>query len=529
MTIPAADHVGRRGGQSEVIRFLSSPAAHGGADVEVVETHASMVFLAGTRAFKLKRAVQYDYLDFSTLERRKACCAAELRINRRAAPALYRRVVPVTREFEGHLAIGGAGIPIEWLVDMNRFDQAQLFDRLAASGGLELAVMRPLGAAVAMFHGSAERRPDHGGAAGMTWVLDGNAAALRADASGAVDPALCQAFVASARMALQRGRLLLDERRAEGYVRQCHGDLHLGNVVMIDAAPTLFDAIEFNDELSCVDVLYDLAFLLMDLWHRRLPSHANAAFNGYLSATVDFDGLGLLPLFLSTRAAIRAKTQLAAAVLATSPARARELRQNAGAYLSEAAQLLQPARPSLIAVGGLSGTGKSTLARALAPALGPAPGAVVLRSDEVRKRLCGVPELTRLGPQGYTAEVSRMVYETMTSHAAAVVRAGHSAVVDAVFTDPADRAALEAATRAAGVPFVGLWLEAPEELLVDRVARRGGDASDADAAVIRMQRTRDTGTIGWHRLDASAAAGAVYNLALRHLHEAVAAGVILAA
>lgn len=531
MEIPSPDQAGVTAGyeaQADVIAFLGSPSTHGGAPVERVETHASLVFLAGTRAYKLKRAVRYDYLDFSTLDQRRRCCETELRINRRAAPSLYRRVVAVTREFEGHLALGGAGIPVDWVVEMERFDQSQLCDRLATRGRLDLALMRPLAAAVAAFHASADRRSDHGGTTGMAWVLDGNAAAFR-DEPAAVDSGLCATLLSASRTALQRGSSLLDQRRVGGFVRQCHGDLHLGNLVLIDGQPTLFDAIEFNDELACVDVFYDLAFLLMDLWHRRLPRHANAVLNGYLAHNADFDGLTLLPLFLSARAAIRAKTNLAAAALSSSAQRQRDHQDAAREYLLQAAQLLRPSRPSLVAIGGVSGTGKSTLALSLAPTIGPAPGAVVLRSDEIRKRLCGVPALSRLGPQGYTAEVSRTVYDTLASHAAAIVRAGHSVIVDAVFMDPADRIAVEQAARAAGVPFAGLWLEAPEPVLIERVQRRGDDASDANATVIRMQCARDPGTISWRQVDATAASETVAGEATRLLYGLVLEGMTVAA
>jgi len=162
--------------QDEVVRFLESSSTHAGAAVERIETHGSVVFLAGARAWKLKRAVRYDYMDFSTLNRRKAMCEAEVRINRRAAPAIYRGVVPVTRERDGELALGGAGVPVEWLVEMVRFDQDTLLDRLAARRRLDLRLMRPLASAVAAFHRDAPRRHDHGGAHGMALVIDGNAA-----------------------------------------------------------------------------------------------------------------------------------------------------------------------------------------------------------------------------------------------------------------------------------------------------------------------------------------------------------------
>ena len=186
---------------------------------------------------------------------------------------------------------------------------------------------------------------------------------------------------------------MLERRRESGFVRQCHGDLHLRNIVLLDGRPTLFDGVEFNDEIACTDVLYDLAFLLMDLWRRRLPRHANTVWNRYLVETADFDGVSLLPLFLSCRAAVRAKTSATAAQLQHDVQRRNELEGMAREYLAMAERLLHPPHPCLVAVGGFSGSGKSTLALSLAPSVGAVPGAVVLRSDETRKRLCGVPLL----------------------------------------------------------------------------------------------------------------------------------------
>ena len=514
--------------QNEVIAFLGSPETHHRASVERMETHASIVFLAGGTAYKLKRAVRYDYLDFSTADRRRQCSEAELRINRQAAPGIYRRVVPITRDARGGLALGGDGTPVDWVIEMTRFDQDALFDRLAARGALDLALMRPLGAQVAAFHAQAAQRPDQGGANGMAWVIDGNAEAFRGaqallhEASSVGAP-----LISASRAALDRHRDLLDRRRDEGFVRQCHGDLHLRNIVLFDGTPTLFDAIEFNDALSCVDVQYDLAFLLMDLWGWRLRQHANAVFNGYLAATVDVAALAVLPLFLSCRAAIRAKTTLAAAALA-SDGRAQQL-DTARGYLHAAGQLLRSPRPALVAIGGVSGTGKSTLARAIAPFVGPVPGAALLRTDEIRKRLCGVHELSRLGANGYTEDVSRRVYETLAMQAADVVRAGHSAIADAVFMNPGERATIEKAASAVGVPFAGLWLQAPEPLLVERVNRRRADVSDADAALVHKQLAREPGAIAWNRLDASPDSETIRQRALHLLDSLVHGGITLAA
>lgn len=504
--------------QTALIEFLAAPSTHGGLAVERIDTHASIVFLAGRRAYKLKRAVRFDYLDFSTCDRRRVLCEKEVRLNRRTAPALYRGVVPVTRRDEGIYAIGGNQTPVDWLVEMNRFPQEAVFDRLASDGALGLELMPMLATAIATFHKSAAHRTDHGGTAGMTWVVEGNRAGFAEYGSCGLDPSTGARVIEDSLRALDRHRQLLDWRRNSGQVRECHGDLHLRNIVLLDNRPTLFDCVEFNDDISCTDVLYDLAFLLMDLWRRRLPRHANGLWNGYMSEMADFGGIPLLPLFLSCRAAVRAKTNATAAQMQRDVQRRRELEQTAGEYLAMAEDLLHPPRACLVAVGGLSGSGKSTVARGLAPSVGAVPGALVLRSDETRKRLCGVPTLERLGPEGYSSGVSDRVYATLAEHARRALRAGHSVVVDAVYEDSMKRDAIEQVAAAASVPFVGIWLDAPASALVQRTLERRNDASDADEHVVHMQLSRDAGDIRWHRLDTSTSAAAVLAAARALLH-----------
>lgn len=505
--------------QTPVIEFLGTSSTHGGARVERIETHASIVFLAGERAYKLKRAVRFDYLDFSTSERRRLLCEAEVRLNLRTAPTLYRGVLPVTHESDGSYALAGSGNAVDWVVEMNRFPQEALFDRLASIGGLGADLMPSLATAIAGFHRSAEPRRDHGGAAGMSWVVEGNAAGFAEFGRAYLDPSAIYRVTDDACREVERRTALLEARRESGFVRQCHGDLHLRNIVLLDGRPTLFDGVEFNDEISCIDVFYDLAFLLMDLWRRRLPRHANLVWNRYLLEMADFDGISLLPLFLSCRAAVRAKTSATAAHGQADGPRRRELEGMAQEYLALAEEFLHPPAPCLVAVGGFSGSGKSTLALSFAPSVGAAPGAIVLRSDETRKRLCGVPLLQRLGPEGYSAPVSERVYKQLAEHAGLALRAGHSVIVDAVYAQAADRRAIEQVADAASVPFVGLWLEAPESVLIDRTGQRRNDASDADATVVRLQRGQDTGDIGWHRLDATATAPSVLSLATTRIRE----------
>jgi aminoglycoside phosphotransferase family enzyme/predicted kinase len=471
------------------------------AAVERITTHAAIVFLVGQCAYKMKRAVRYSFLDFTTFERRQRALASELELNRRTAPTLYLRLVPVTREDSGALALAGSGEPVEWLLEMARFDQEARLDRVAQRRELTPAVVDELAAEIAAFHERADARPEHGGHAGMQEVIDGNAEDFSALPETILPSDRRARLTDRCRDELARRRVLLEERRRAGRVRRCHGDLHLGNIVMLEGRPVLFDCLEFDEALASTDTLYDLAFLLMDLQHQGLPTLAQRLLNGYLDVTWDDAGLALLPLFLACRAAISAKVLGFAASAAAGSAvpAAGEARE----YLERALVYLNPPPARLVAIGGVSGTGKSTLARRLAPELGTAPGAVILRSDVVRKRMYGLAPDERLRPDAYQKEISRHVYDTLTKRAAALVVAGHAAVVDAVFLDAQERAQIERAADDAGVSFQGLWLTAPEDVLVRRVSARRGDASDATPDVLRQQLATDPGMLTWPALDVS--------------------------
>ena len=500
------------GDQSGVVAFLSGRDAYPGVrgDVRRVETHASVVFLAGERAYKMKRAVRFDYMDYGTLERRRAFCEAEVTLNRRTAHDLYLGAVAVTRDAGGGLLLSGAGEPVEWLVEMRRFDEAGLFDRLAVEGRLTRQHLDDAAAAVAAFHREAERLPAHPGYIPFSAVAEENTNELRA--GGSVFPAdRVDRYERRSRQWAAQCQPLLDARRRDGFVRRCHGDLHLRNLVLHGGRPVLFDCIEFNDSFAVIDVLYDFAFLLMDLLHRGLSAEANAAFNRYLWSTGDLGGLAALPLLLSCRAAIRAHVSApAAAGREEEDAEAAERTRAEGrSYLALANALLEPLAPCLVAIGGLSGTGKSAQARELAPWLGAAPGAVILRSDVVRKRLYGVPDTERLGPEGYARGVTGRVYRILGEEAEAALAGGQAVVVDAVSVRPEEREALAVVARRTGVPFIGLWLEAPLSVREERVDGRRWDASDATPEIVRRQAAMDTGTVTWTRVDATGGTAAV--------------------
>ena len=495
--------------QSEVIAFLSDVAAYAGrglaGTVARIDTHISHVFLVGDRVFKLKRAVKFPYLDFSSEPKRRAAAAAELTLNRRTAPELYLGLVVVARAADGGLALtdGGSTAAVDWLVEMRRFEQADVLDRMALDGRLSPALMVSVAEAVASFHAEAKVRRDLGGSDGLRHATEGIRGAFAESPEGLFEPAAVAALLAASAAAIERHAGLLDARRADGFVRHCHGDLHLRNIALVADRPVLFDCIEFSEEIATVDVLYDLAFLLMDLWHRGLRAHANAAFNRYLEITSDRGGLAALPLFLGSRAAIRAHVTATTAGGTEDAGARKRLGADAREYLKLARAFLAPPAPTLVAVGGLSGTGKTTLARGLAPDLPPAPGALVLRSDVIRKEIAGVDPLTRLGDDGYTAEMTEATYDAIDERARAALAAGHSVVADAVNARPEDRAALEAIAADAGTAFAGVWLEAPLKVLEARVSARSGDASDADAAIVRAAIDWDTGPIAWPRIEAS--------------------------
>lgn len=485
--------------QTETIRFLKRIlSVH--APVEIISTHASMIFLTGRSVYKLKQAVRYPYLDYSTPQRRHIACSAEFRLNSRTAPDLYVGVRTITRDQHGDLTLDGTGDMVDAVVEMHRFEDECLFDRMSRDGRLTPALLSDLAHRIAVFHQEASVSLDHGGTEGIAGVLDINDRALRATGLVSEDAAI--AFSEKFRKALSHHSQVLEARRISGKVRRCHGDLILRNICLWHGTPTLFDCIEFDENLATIDVLYDLAFLLMDLWRGDQRQLANILLNRYLDEADETDGLGLVPFFMAIRATVRAHVTAAQAQHAPADT-AEGLLQEARQYFNLAESLLASSPPSFVAVGGFSGSGKSLIASLLAPHIGPAPGARILNSDRIRKRIHGVPAETRLPEAAYRSEVSECVYMTLRQEAVCALRAGSAVLVDAVFDRADEREKVEQIALECHVPFSGYWLDASTDLRASRVSARRNDPSDATTEVVRLQSERDIGEIGWLKIDAA--------------------------
>jgi aminoglycoside phosphotransferase family enzyme/predicted kinase len=484
MAVPAS--------QTEVAEFLQAIT---GADP--VETHISAVFIGPDDVFKLKKAVKLPFLDFSTLEARREMTHRELELNRQAAPAIYRDVQAIVRTTDGSLRLAPADTDgaLDFVVRMAHVPKTDFLDVMARNNALTPTLLDALGDAVADLHARFAPVERWDSPAGMRSIIQGNADA--AHAAGLPPDAIDQ-WLQNALAELDRITPSLNERAKAGRVRRAHGDLHLGNFCLWEGRPTPFDMLEFDDALATIDLGYDLAFLLMDLeFHAGRPA-ANRVMNRYLARTGDTGLLTALPCFLSVRAMVRAHVQAARGVAA-----------DAARYVHVALTSLHPTPPLMIAIGGLQGSGKTTLARALAPELGRAPGAFLVRSDEIRKRLHAALPEQKLPAAAYSPGANARVNEALLEAAEIGARTGQAVIVDSTFLHAPLRHGVEQAARRTKIPFLGFWLTADMETMLRRVASRDHDASDAGPDVLRQAATVDPGRVTWRRLPAEDADAAL--------------------
>jgi uncharacterized protein len=481
--------------QAELIRSLADPAAYGHAvdTVSVIETHISSILLAGEYAYKIKKPVDLGFVDFSTLEKRLLFCNEEVRLNRRLAPSLYLGVVPVTGTLS-RPRMDGAGPAIEYAVRMRRFSQESMADRLLEQGRIPPRRMDELAGIVAAFHRTlpgAGAETAYGTRAVIGKYVLQNFDHLAGAGATESDARAIAALRDWTTAELERCRPLFEQRKTDGYVRECHGDLHLGNVALIDDKLVIFDCIEFNPELRWIDVMSEVAFMAMDLEDRGQPAYAARFLNRYLETTGDYEGISLLRFYLTYRAMVRAKVRW---ILANQPrlekAASLQAKEQSLAYLRLAERYAAERRPALLITHGLSGSGKTSFTQPVLEAL----EAVRIRSDVERKRLFHIEPAMRAGSgiaEGiYGRTAGDRTYARLAELASRILRAGWPVIVDAAFLEKERRDMFRQLAQVSNAPYLILDFEGSEAALRDRLrarSREGKDASDADITVLEQQ------------------------------------------
>jgi hypothetical protein len=480
-------------GQEKLVAGLRDllQARAGSCPVQLIETHISYVLVAGAYAYKIKKAVRLAFLDFSTLAARRFYCEEELRLNRRHAPQIYLDVVAIKGSPETP-RLGGDGPALEYAVRMRAFDQNELASALADRGALTAAHIDAIAARLAEFHRHAQVVATAGAPdiyrSALQRALD-NCDEIRPTLRDPRDLSELERLRQWTQREHERLRDAFLRRARSGRVRECHGDLHLANVALIEGVPTFFDCIEFSASLRRIDVMSDAAFLAMDLEARGRTDLANRFLNAYLEATGDYEGLALLPFHTVYRALVRAKVACLDAARRT-PVQPAELPAGYRAYLRCARAHAEPTHPALIITHGFSGCGKTTVTQGLLEQ----SGAIRLRSDVERKRLAGLSPgaqtRARVGGGLYTQDATEKTYNHLFLLAGAVLAAGYTVIVDATFLRRAQRDMFAELAALRRVPFAMLSFTAPEPALRQRILRRsraGRDASEADLAVLQHQ------------------------------------------
>lgn len=464
---------------------------HPVSGLQLIETHISWVILTGLFAYKIKKPVNFGFLDFSTLDKRQRCCLEELRLNRRSSEGLYLDVVSIC-EAMGKLAVGGAGATVEYAVKMRQFDPHALLSELLAKDQVPLESFFELGYRIGAFHAIAavaEASSAWGDYDAVTGPVIENFVQIRERIKGQ-DSGLLNGLQAQVDEDLIRLKSLLQTRKQHGFIRELHGDLHAGNIALIDQQWVAFDCIEFNPNLRWIDTASDVAFLVMDLEYRGYLSQANRFLNGYLEYTGDYGLLDLLPFYKSYRAMVRAKVAILRWQQTTGEHDQAILLQEFRGYLQYCASLQKRSAPFLAMMMGVSGSGKSTVAKQVAGEY----GAIHIRSDAVRKRLYGMaPDAVSpasLRDELYSEPTSEKTFARMVALADSLLRQGYAVIVDATFIRHHTRQPFVALAKAQHVPLIILHCKASEAELAERIRRRelkGGDASEAGIAVMRQQ------------------------------------------
>lgn len=473
--------------QQRLITVLQDPQRypHPAGKIEVIETHISWVLLAGDYAYKIKKALNLGFLDYSTLDKRRACCNEELRLNRRTAPQLYLDVISIGGSED--VPVFGAQPAIEYAVKMRRFDADALLDKCLTQGCVDARHIDTLAATIARFHADLPKDAPPAGCGTPTAIEAAamqNYAQLRNLLTSRADRERIARLEAASEAEFTECLATFMRRRAQGFVRECHGDLHLGNIALLGDAPVPFDGIEFNPELRWIDVLSEVAFTMMDLLYHDRADLGWRLLNAWLEATGDYEGLPALRFYLAYRAAVRAKVDAIRAM--QHDASPHERKTGLAAchhHLDLAERCLAQYSPALIITHGLPGSGKTTFSQMALQQL----GAVRIRSDVERKRLFGLGAMeSSRATVGdiYGADATQLTYARLYELARQLLAEGYTVIVDAAFLRRAERDSFRALAREESVPFVIATLHAKEHALRQRLRQRHNDASEADVAVL---------------------------------------------
>jgi aminoglycoside phosphotransferase family enzyme/predicted kinase len=481
--------------QAKLVESLREPAVFGpgtGEPVSVIETHISYVLLTGPYAYKIKKAVDLQFLNFSTLPARRHYCDEELRLNRPLAPSVYLDIVAITGTVDAPV-IGGDGPVLEYAVKMRQFGPDAPLSDMLARGTLTDAHIDQLAAVVASFHGATNRAAADAPYGRLDDILRPaleNFTQLLAVVDEARDRSDLESLRAWTGGAHTTGGALFLNRRRLGFVRECHGDLHLGNIALIDGRVTLFDRLEFSESMRWIDVMNDVAFVIVDLQERKRPDLAVRFLTAYLEATGDYEGLGVLRFYVVYRAMVRAKVSRFRMRQLKSPDERERLQEEYRAFVDLARRHSQPLRAAIIITHGLAGAGKTTCAQSLLERT----GGVRIRTDVERKRLHGVEagasSASPVGEGLSTAQGTLQTYIHVCALARSVAEAGYIAIVDGAFLKRWQRKMFRETAAAHGLPFSILAVSAPDATLRERIARRrerGEDASEATIAVLEAQ------------------------------------------
>ncbi|MGA7934063.1 MAG: AAA family ATPase [Kovacikia sp.] len=463
--------------------FYPHPVAE---SIQLIQTHVSYVLLTGDYAYKVKKPVNFGFLDFSTLDKRHHFCHEELRLNQRGAAELYLEVLPITQMGE-KFELNGAGEPVEYVVKMRQFPEGTLFSDLFDQGKLTAELLERLAQVLAQFHAKGEIN-DHirsfGKVSQIRLAIDENYEQTESYIGGPQTQAQFDETHQYTDRLFAEQEALFDSRIQHNWIRECHGDVHLRNIALWHDEILLFDCIEFNEPFRFVDVMFDIAYIVMDLDARDRRDLSNLFLNAYIEQTGDWEGLQVLPLYLSRQSYVRAKVTSFLLNDPSIPAAVKQSsKETAARYYRLAWQYTQPRQGSLTLMAGLSGSGKSTVARNLAQQT----GAIHIRSDAVRKHLAGIPLEARGGADLYTSEMSQKTYDRLLELGITLAKQGYSVILDAKYDrQPLRQAVIDQAT-SHQIPLKILYCTAPLEVLQERLHNRTGDVSDATADLLPQQ------------------------------------------